>query len=74
VLGTVYDVRLIPEAAWDSMVAADSNLLAGVELHGAVYHVSREWCRGWPCHDGNWVDVRRQGHRYRGVVFAWWVE
>lgn len=74
VLGTVYDVRVMSHVAWDSMVAADSNLFADVERQGAVYRVSREWCRGWPCHEGAWVDVRPEGRQYQGVVIAWWVE
>lgn len=74
VLGNIYDVRRIPPAVWDSMAAADSNLFAAVEVHGPVYHVSRESCRGWPCHEGVWVEVRRAGSEYQGVVFAWWAE
>jgi hypothetical protein len=72
--GDIYDIRLIPPSAWDSIVAADSALFSAITIQGAVYHVAREWCRGWPCHDGAWVDVRRDGDKYRGVVFAWWVE
>jgi hypothetical protein len=74
VLGEIYDLRPILPAEWDSLVAADSNIFRGIDICGVVYRVSREWCRGWPCHDGAWVDVQPAGRRFLGVMFAMWTE
>lgn len=74
VLGEIYDLRPILPAEWDSSVAVDSDVFRGMDIRGVVYRVAREQCRGWPCHDGAWVDVLPAGRGFRGVLFAMWTE
>jgi hypothetical protein len=68
-----YDVRPVRESRWRQLVA-DTALIRDVPPRERVYEVRRQWCRGWPCLEGAFIELRRRGTHWRGLVFMEWVE
>lgn len=65
----VYDVRPVADSDFFNLVGADFPQNPPGEsplIFGDIYRVSYEACRGWPCHDMDFVEVRRVPKGYIG--------
>jgi hypothetical protein len=82
-LKRVYDVRALTLVEWQAVVArffsehhgAPTPADTSPTIHGMVFRVAYQWCRGWPCNGWAWVEVRSTRRGYApGRTLLWGIE